>query len=77
MLMVCCFVVLDCLNGSLGREIGMECPLLFSKGLDDFLMMMGWATSSSTFFSGGRMAECILRLGAVERVGFFSKSKSI
>ena len=39
--------------------------------------MMGWTASSSTFFYVGSMEVTTLTLGAADRVGFFSNSKSI
>jgi hypothetical protein len=47
----------------------MECP---STGLADFLIIIGWAASSSTFFYGGRTEEWVFTSGATERVGFLS-----
>lgn len=73
MLIVCCLVVREPLVPSLSGR-GMELPYI---GFDDFLMMIGWAASSSTFFYGGNMEGWIFSAGTAERVGFFSNSKSI
>ena len=47
---------------------GIEWP---STGLADFLIIIGWAVSSSTFFYTGSIAGYNLNTGAAERVGFF------
>lgn len=46
-------------------EFGLGC-------FEDFLMIIGWATSSSTFFSDAIKDEYILRFGCADKVGFFS-----
>jgi hypothetical protein len=40
-------------------------------------MIIGCAVSSSTFFYVGSIEECSLIVGAAERVGLVSNSKSI
>jgi hypothetical protein len=72
--MVCCLVVREPLVPSFAKGMGME---WLSAGFADFLMIIGWAASSSTFFSGGRIDEWVLMIGAADKVGFLSKSKSI